>query len=90
MKTVKKFLFIIAGICLLIACSKSDLFRGEGSLGNTMKNGKSEPAMVTIPFKAVFILGTTEEIRIIIHVNGTIPGKLPAERDDSKERQDQE
>jgi hypothetical protein len=29
MKTLKRILFFIAGICLLVACSKSDLFSGD-------------------------------------------------------------
>lgn len=51
MKTLKRVLFYIAGICLIIACSKSDHFWGDEPLGNTMKNGKAEPVMVTVPFK---------------------------------------
>jgi hypothetical protein len=29
MKTIKKVIFTVAGICLLIACSKSDRFWGD-------------------------------------------------------------
>jgi hypothetical protein len=43
MKTLKRFLFFLAGICLLIACSKSDDFLGNGSFGNSFKNGQNEP-----------------------------------------------
>ena len=60
MKTLKRFLLFIAGICLLIACSKSDKFWGDEPLGNTLKNGKAEPVMVTVPFKADFVLGYTD------------------------------
>lgn len=38
MKTLKKLLFFIAGICLLIACSKSDQYWGDDSFGNKSKN----------------------------------------------------
>jgi len=42
MKTLKKLLFFIAGICLLIACSKSDQFWGDDSFGNKSKNDQNE------------------------------------------------
>lgn len=51
MKTLMKILFFIAGICIIIACSKSDHYWGEEPLGNVLKNAKSEPVMVTVPFK---------------------------------------
>jgi len=51
MKTLKRLLFFIAGICLIIACSKSDHFWGDESLGNTLKDGKAKPLTVTVPFK---------------------------------------
>ncbi len=51
MKTLKRFLFLIAGIGLLIACSKSNNFWGDDQLGNTMKNGPVKPVEVTLPFK---------------------------------------
>jgi hypothetical protein len=54
MKTLKKILLFLTGIGLLIACSKSDHFWGDEPLGNTMKNGKAEPVMVTTPFKTTF------------------------------------
>jgi hypothetical protein len=39
MKTLKRILFFIAGICLLIACSKSDNFwGGDDPFGNKSKN----------------------------------------------------
>ena len=40
---MKKLLFFLAGICLLIACSKSDDFLGNNSFGNSFKDGKNEP-----------------------------------------------
>lgn len=40
MKTLKKILFFTAGICLLIACSKSDQYLGDDSFGNSFKNGQ--------------------------------------------------
>lgn len=43
MKTLKRILFFIAGICLLISCSKSDQFSGDDSLGNSFKKGQNEP-----------------------------------------------
>ncbi len=55
MKTLKRVLFFIAGIGLLIACSKSDRFWGDDPLGNTMKNGPANPVEVTVPFKADFV-----------------------------------
>lgn len=51
MKTLKRILFIIAGICLIIACSKSDHFWGDEPLGNVYKGGNANPVMVTVPFK---------------------------------------
>jgi len=54
MKTVKRLLFFITCICLLIACSKSDQFWGDDPFGNTLKNGHVESVMVTLPFKADF------------------------------------
>jgi len=41
MKTLKKLLFFIAGICLLIACSKSDGYWGNDSFGNKSKNDQN-------------------------------------------------
>ena len=40
---MKKLLFFLAGICLLIACSKSDDFLGNNSFGNSFKDGQNEP-----------------------------------------------
>lgn len=51
MKTLKRVLFFIAGICLIIACSKSDHFWGDEPLGNTMKDDHGKPIEVTLPFK---------------------------------------
>jgi hypothetical protein len=41
MKTLKRLLFFTAGICLLIACSKSDQFLGDDSFGNNLKNSQN-------------------------------------------------
>ncbi len=38
MKHLKRFLFLIADVCLLIACSKSDDFMGNDSYGNNLKD----------------------------------------------------
>lgn len=43
MKTLKGILFLIAGICLMIACSKSDQLSGDDLSGNSFKNGQNEP-----------------------------------------------
>jgi hypothetical protein len=43
MKTLKRLLFFIASICLLIACSKSDSFLDNDSFGNNHKSGQIEP-----------------------------------------------
>jgi hypothetical protein len=43
MKTLKRLLFFMAGICLLIACSKSDNFWGNDSFGNSDKNCQIKP-----------------------------------------------
>jgi len=43
MKTLKRLLFFIAGICLMIACSKSDDFWGNDSFGNRSKNNHDSP-----------------------------------------------
>jgi hypothetical protein len=40
---VRKLLFFIAGIYLLIGCSKSDQFSGDDSLGNSFKKGQNKP-----------------------------------------------
>jgi hypothetical protein len=42
MKTLKRLLFLIAGICLLIACSKSDRFWDHDSFGDNSKNDQHE------------------------------------------------
>jgi len=54
MKTLKRLLFFIVGIGLLIACSKSDHFWGDEPLGNTLKVGHAVPVMVTVPLKCNF------------------------------------
>jgi hypothetical protein len=41
MKTLKRLLFFTAGICLLIACSKSDQFLGDDSFGNNLNNSQN-------------------------------------------------
>lgn len=38
MKTLKRLFFFVTGICLLIACSKSDQYWGDDSFGNKSKN----------------------------------------------------
>jgi hypothetical protein len=43
MKTLKRLLFFIAGVSLLVACSKSDGFFGHDSFGNDFKNGHNGP-----------------------------------------------
>ena len=55
METIKKVIFTVAGICLLIACSKSDRFWGDEPFGNTTKDCHGEPVKVTLPFKADLI-----------------------------------
>jgi hypothetical protein len=55
MKILKRILFFIADICLIIACSKSDHFWGDEPLGNTMKGDNGKPIEVTVPFKTEFI-----------------------------------
>lgn len=85
MKTLKKVLIFITGICLLVACSKSDHFWGGEPLGNTMKNGPVKPVEVTLPFK-VDLVGeytavfpdqecwseeTQYDFRIIVDAEGT-------------------
>jgi hypothetical protein len=76
MKTLKKILLFLTGIGLLIACSKSDHFWGDEPLGNTMKNGKAEPVMVTVPFKTnAFIYAYTE-----IYVDVSLCGDYPETR----------
>jgi hypothetical protein len=55
MKPLNKLLFFIAGIGLLIACSKSDPFWGDEPLGNTMKDGHAEPIEMTLPLKVDLI-----------------------------------
>ena len=43
MKNLKRILLFMAGICLLMACSKSDNFWGDDGLGNKAKTGKDNP-----------------------------------------------
>lgn len=81
MKTLKRLLFFIAGVGLLIACSKSDHFWGNEPLGRT---DDPEPVMINIPFKADFITFYTNvypepscgdnppwDYRVIVDVDGT-------------------
>ena len=51
MKTLKKIFFVIAGICLLLACSKPDEFFDDDPLGNIL--GCTDET-VTVPFKTDF------------------------------------
>jgi hypothetical protein len=51
METLKRILLFMTGICLIIACSKSDQFWGDEPLGNTMKGGHGQPIAVTVPFE---------------------------------------
>lgn len=53
MKRIKRLLFFIASLCLLMACSKSDDFQGYDPFGN-QKGGHDDPVSVSIPFKADF------------------------------------
>jgi hypothetical protein len=43
MKTLKRFLFFFAAICLMLACSKSDQFWGDDFYGNNYKNCHNKP-----------------------------------------------
>ena len=55
MKTVKRLLFFIAGICLMISCSESDeTLMVDDPLGSNLKSDKSGSVTVTVPFKADF------------------------------------
>ena len=55
MKTLRKLLFLLAGIGLLISCSKSDdMLPIDDLQEGTLKSANAEPVMVTVPFKADF------------------------------------
>ncbi len=55
MKTLRRLLFLFAGISLLISCSKSDdLLPIDDPLGSNLKSAKNKSVMVTVPFKADF------------------------------------
>jgi len=54
MRQIKRFLFLLAGACLMIACSKSDsLVNGDDENVN-LKKGGADPTTVTVPFKSDF------------------------------------
>ena len=56
METLKRLSFFLVGMCMLIACSKSDGFLGNDS-ANYLKNGQVEKAVpVNYPQGTVFIL----------------------------------
>jgi hypothetical protein len=83
MKTVKRLLFLIAGICLMISCSESDeTLMVDDPQGSHLKSGKSGPVTVTVPFKADFIgeyksvlpdptCTPPQGVRIIVDFEGT-------------------
>jgi hypothetical protein len=55
MKTLRRLLFLFAGIGLLISCSKSDdMLPIDDPLGSTLKSANNESVMVSVPFKADF------------------------------------
>ena len=55
MKTLKRLLFLFAGIGLLISCSKSDdILPIDDLLGSNLKSAKNNTVLVTVPFKADF------------------------------------
>jgi hypothetical protein len=55
MKTLKRLLFLFAGIGLLISCSKSDdMLPIDDPLGGALKSANNESVMVSVPFKADF------------------------------------
>ena len=51
MKALLKYVFIVAGFCLLMTCSKSDEYLNNSQDGNSLK---STFKTVTLPFKANF------------------------------------
>ena len=51
MKALVKFVFITAGICLLMTCAKTDEFLNNNQDDNALK---STTKKVTVPFKANF------------------------------------
>ena len=79
MKTMRKLLFFIAGIGLLVACSKSDHFWGDEPLGRTTD---PEAVMVTMPFKVDYLgnytsmevtdgCGVYPAMRVVVDGTGT-------------------
>ncbi len=55
MRAVRRLLFFMAGICLMISCSESDeTLLVDDPTGDHLKSGKSGHT-VTVPFKADFI-----------------------------------
>jgi hypothetical protein len=63
MKTVIKLMFLMAGICFLMACTKSDdTLLIDDPAGSDLKSEKIKT--VTVPFKADF-LGTYNMDKII-------------------------
>ena len=55
MKTLTKLLLAIACICLLSACSKSDILNDDNLSGNDLKCAKAHPRMVTLPFNVHYL-----------------------------------
>ena len=82
MKTLKRILLFIVGVGLLSACSKSDQFWGDEPLGKSIKGVKTEPVMVTTPFKVDYLgnytsmevvagCGDYPNMRIVVDGTGT-------------------
>lgn len=63
MKTLKNFIYVAAGIFLLMTCSKSDEFLNDDSSGNMLK---STDKTVTVPFKVDYLGNYT-----FVDVDGT-------------------
>jgi len=55
MKTLKRILFLFAGICLIVACSKSDSFLNGDDINVSLKKSGANPTTVTVPFNADFV-----------------------------------
>lgn len=54
MKQINRILFLFAGICLVIACSKADSFLGSDETQVNLKKGGMDQKTVTVPFKSHF------------------------------------
>lgn len=52
MKTIKQFLFLITGICLLAACTQTDPIFEDDAVTTTLKKDKDKTVLVSVPFKA--------------------------------------